>query len=522
MSEPSSIEGLSFVDGKTLPDEFRSFRRESIYFISSISFYPDSPDGTASDPLGVQRVLTLTPMAFFITDVMLNMDRAIKFEAIRGAFWQRKKVEPKKGKKGLFSMGSTKPVDSVLILLKVPTEVDCLFRFDISDGMTESEEFLRILKTLVLHDRKVRQAKKVASVDSLLDDPPSQGTFEIVQLEAQDDINTRRSAEVASNYQPPAVVLKRNEEKKKMLEQLEIVSREALTLNKQVTDLRETVEKRQTELKLLESRYGVDLSSLRTQKEQLAKMQLTRHKQNTNMEIELVRLQADVSRCREQLDQEREHFDSLVTKRISKSNDDVFQQQQKMMTLRQKAQIREAAKANEQLSAIVSELAVEAAYSSDAALSQLTGRTKEAEDRVNEAVNGWCQEMYASNKLEKFLNAVNLEIAKVSQQISERNDEKNKVLQQRADRLKAFQKATAASMMLSDSNSDGNNSFGSTAANIAQSFATPPSAPRAMSSEAVGDDNANNSKSAFDDDLLGSSNKQSSTANPTVDPLEDL
>jgi chromosome segregation ATPase len=411
------IEGVEVLDPEGLKKtDFERFRNDELYFIAYVMFYRD----TAGSAKPEQRVMALTPFALFITDLDGTMDRATRYEDISEILQQRRVT------KKLF--GSETHMHFVL---KVPREIDWHISFDISKADAISKKFADVMGLVWAH--KMREMSQYEDEE---DDAANDGKknkkkkikLRFTDVDASDDISNKVSKDAAEDYVPPEEIKRRNREQQQMLDRMEEVSGEIVTLQKQIEDARSSCSARQEELKQLEGKYGVELSELRSQKQSLQHRQVTMHKQITNGEIELVKLQADVARYREQLDEERANYASLVEKRLSSAGDEVSQKQHDMMSLRQKAQQKELNKAQEKGSALKQSLSVKPRYEGAPALVQ---KAEGLERKIDEAVEAWTKDMESSNKIEKFLDAINAEISRVSNQISEKNDEKQSLIEKR-------------------------------------------------------------------------------------------
>lgn len=423
MSAPKAppIEGVEALDPESLRGtDFARFRNDELYFIEYVMFYRNTAGSSvASKP--EQRVLALTPFALFITDLDGTMDRATRYEDINDILHQRKV------NKKLF--GSETHMHYVL---KVPREIDWHISFDISKGDAHSKKFTEVLGA-------VWASKKHLGEDEEGDEPlaasPSgekkkkkKSKLRFTEVEASVDICTKINSDAAEDYVPPEEIKRRNREQQQMLDRIDEVSGEIVNLQKQIEDARGSFMIRQEELKELEGKYGVELSELRTQKLALQKRQVAMHKQITNGEIELVKLQADVARFREQLDEERTNYNSLVEKRLSSAGDEVSQKQHEMMSLRQKAQQKELSKTVAKAQSLKEEVSVKPRYEGPPALVQ---KAEALEHKIDEAIELWTKDMEASNKIEKFLDAINAEVTRLSNQISEKNEEKQALIDRR-------------------------------------------------------------------------------------------
>lgn len=502
--EVPEIEGVKTIDPSTLKGtDFDRFRNDDLYFIDFVTYYPvDGADPDAGRP--VERVLAITPFALFITDLEGNMDRATRFEDIQEVFHQKKITKKFFGSETAHHM-----------VLRVPKEADWHISFDITkSGDAKTKELLTTLSAVWVY--KVNLLTSAMDTLSALQGGanPSNPSgkkrkLNVTEVESSVDITAKMSREVSREYVPPEEIKRRNREQQMMADRIEQATTEAITLQKQIEDVRQCCLERQQELRHLEGKYGVDHSQLRSQKQLLQQRQAAMHKQVTNGEIELVKLQADVARLREQLDEERANYDQIVNQRVSSAGDTVGQKQHEMMLLRQKAQQKEIAKALAKHQALVDFLAVPPKYEGPPALIQ---RAEAAESRINDLSTKWCQEMESSNKIDKFLDAINAEITRVSSLISEKNEEKAVLIAKR----EAFQNAAAQ-----------------------QQASVSASGPAAKDPLLLDDDFANNSSVVAalptsnrslpddDDDLLGSTPAQPKLPDSvhnagSADPLDDL
>lgn len=415
------IEGVEPLDPEGLKKtDFERFRNDELYFISYVLFYRDTA-GSSASAKPEQRVLALTPFALFITDLDGTMDRATRYEDISEILQQRKV------NKKLF--GSETHMHFVL---KVPREIDWHISFDISKADASSKKFVEVMSLVWAHKMKEISQYDDDEDESNVDDgkksKKKKFKLRFTDVDVNEDISSKVSKDAAEDYVPPEEIKRRNREQQQMLDRMEEVSGEIVTLQKQIEDARSSCSARQGELAQLEGKYGIELSELRGQKQALQQRQVAMHKQITNGEIELVKLQADVARYREQLDEERANYAALVEKRLSSAGDEVSQKQHDMMSLRQKAQQKELNKAQEKGTALKQILSVKPGYEGASALVQ---KAVMLEAKIDEAVDAWTKDMESSNKIEKFLDAINAEISRVSNQISEKNDEKQSLLEKR-------------------------------------------------------------------------------------------
>ena len=403
--KPKPIEGLSLLDPTKLAADFRRFRHDDLYFISTCLFHP--PGGKP-----VPRIIAMTPVAMFVTDANGKMDRASRFEAISEATEQSVTI------KKLFGSENRRN-----ILLRVPKEIDCQVSFDMTIP-AEAESAANCLQIL----KKIVEDK-------------TKKPFPINEMEQGKDIAALRNDSAAAGYLSPQEILKQNKDRQLLAEQLDGCTSEVLDLKRQILESKKQVEDKSKELKLLESSVGVDLSVLRKQKQQLQHRQVMIHKKLTMDEIELVKQQADCTRLREQLDEERQNYEKLVKQKLSSAGNNASQQQNEMMQLRQKAQQREIAKATSKLTTAKEVLAVFPSYSGPDAL-VLTAI--DLEKRVAESVEKWERDMETSNKIDKFLDALNAEVSRISYYLGEKNQQKQAVLREREQQRAKLVKPAAA------------------------------------------------------------------------------
>jgi hypothetical protein len=393
--KPKLIEGLTLLDPAKLAGDFRRFRNDDLYFIATCLFHP--PGGAKPIP----RIIAMTPVAFFVTDPTGKMDRASRYEGVTEAYEQTIMS------KSIFG-GTTKRN----ILLRVPKEVDCQISFDLGQPQEQeaASSCLQILKKIV--------------------EDKTKKPFNISEIDAGKDISTIRNDTAASGYMSPEDILRQNKERKIIEEKLNQCAAEAVDVKRQIAQIYKDIDAKSKELKQLESVVGVDLSVLRKEKAELQKQQVNIHKKLTLDGIDLVKQQADCTRLREQLDEERQNYDKLVKQRLTSAGTSASQQQNEMMQLRQKAQQREIAKASAKLTAAKEALAAPPMYSGPEAL---VANARDLETKVMEALEKWERDMESSNKIDKFLDALNAEISRISYHIAEKNQQKQQLLQQRDD-----------------------------------------------------------------------------------------
>lgn len=493
---PPQIEGLKVIDAETLRDsDFSRFHNDNLYFIDFVTFIPTPTDNdlakTTLKP--IDRVLALTPAALFVTNFDGALDRATRYDDVTEIFVQKKIT------KRLFGSDTW-----MHLVLKVPTEVDWHIAFEISKDFPESR--VTDLTDAIGKLWKYHTERRAAEEGTIEEDVKS--ALPVHQLADGADISDKIAKTANADYVPPEEIRRRNNEERMFKQRIDTVSQEVLQLQRQVEDMRASAVAKQKELKELEAKYGVDLSQLRNQKQLLLQRQSQLSKQVTNSEMELGKMQGEVQRLREQLDEERSNYETLVKQQIDQAGSQQDEQQHQMMLLRQKAQKKEIARVAEKYQSVLDQLtAHQPKYDGSAALVQLA---QELESKIQSQLIEWNQKVTSSNKIEKFLDAVNAEIARTSGLIADANDAKDALVSQRQGPPPSqSQQHTSSASLLDDDFLVPNTSV----------TALPPSS---RSLPDVSDD-------IYDmDDILASppSQQPSKSAPPAasshVDPLDDL
>lgn len=396
--EKEKIEGLDLIAPASLGPEFRRFRHDDLYFINVVQYFP-------RDAKPQPRCVALTPVAFFITDVNGNMDRATRCELLSEAFYQIQTIKK--------LIGSEQQVHFVI---KIPKEYDVHFAFEKEKDNKAAMKFTEVLQKLCTH----RQRRP----------------FNVTVIPPEAKFADYYNAEAPKGFMSPQEIIRANNERKLQQEQIQLTMNEIVKLEKQLETLKKATAQKQELLSQLESAVGVDNSALRSEKQRLADEHVAEHRQHTMLEIDMVKLNADILRAQEQLSEQKANRERLVQERIQEADSSAVNQQNEMMLLRQKSQKREIDKSTVKLDNLRAKLATPCEYSGP---ENLVTRVKELEAKVDQAVQRWEREMDSANKVDKFLDTINIEIEKVGRTVGELHDEKARLLRAREDALKAAQ-----------------------------------------------------------------------------------
>lgn len=493
--------GLPLIDSRTLQKDFVRFKNDALYFISNITYVPSDDEVKPDEPKGNRnRILAVTPQALFVCDAVGTMDRAVRLEALDGVVWEKRTV------KHMFSKE-----EQIFICIKCPAEFDILCIFEGNKDPTNLgmfKNFARVLEIGVPYKKK--KSKNV----------PGSTTFVTTELQPGAKIEEQVKKDRPSDYLSPKDIIAQNQARQRLIELLEALNRESVDLYERSTRLHQSTADKYKELAALEGAVSGDVNTHRQRREDLQKRHQAMHKEQVALEVELMRLQAEINTESVHLQEERENADQLVKDSLSAASSETDKKMQDDEALRKRANARELDKALKHLASLKAKIAIRP---------QCTGpqhvltRVDELENKIAEAAAKWEKEMETANKLEGFFDAAISDLTLLNEQITMLLERKSTAIRERNEKQQALMAPKAVSKPVAQAATtsfDDDDLLGGPAPNAAPAARGAPVAS-IVDDDLLGGPAPPQARGFDDDDLLGGPSNTTAAA-PIAAAGDDL
>ncbi len=390
----SPIPGLDLVKPADLHVDFKKFRHDDLFFIAHCTFYPPKEKPT-------QRVVALTPQAFFICDVNGKMDRATRVEQLSDVIIQ--------------TIQWTKFLSTVMthhFIVKIPSEFDIYFSIEADKKNPEA--------TLVL-------AEILEKVVTFRSGKPS---FTRKILPANEKIADYYVTERPAGFLSPQEILKQNQQRQEIVDKTEAANKETMALMAERDILRTEVQERGAALRALEAAMGVDLADLHRKKDELTHTHVALHRDHTSLSIEVARIEAEANQMKEKLKEEQSKFQELVEEGIEAAGSNNTAKENEVLQLRKKSHQRELTAAQTKLEAMKAKAKIIPQYNCAEALA---ARAEKIETEIANALAKLEREFTNADKMTKFYETMNAELERIGNTVAEKNVEKQRLLEERAE-----------------------------------------------------------------------------------------
>lgn len=370
-AEPPQIPGAEPVDPAKLPAEFKKFRKDILFFIDTVAYFPnDEMKKPTADRKAVPRVLALTPQAIFVCDTRGIMDRATKVDLIKELYYDTQTV------KKLFS--TTTPSR---VLFKIPEEYDIVVSFEGDDvGAAKAKRFCDVFA-------RVCEYKTFAPVPWR-------------KLDGGERLDDIYHGEPPTHFISPQQIMALNQLRRDFESRVEACKEEYYTVENKLKGVRARVQDKKKEHAAIESSVGSDIATLQKLVEQTRQRKAESQRRVTAAEMELVKTLSDIESLRAQLSEERVNFDTMVQAKVDAGDSPDIQEQVEMKNTLKRSQGRELEKATNVLAAAKAKFARPTYNSAPGPLAQ---RANELEDKIRAAVDRWERDTSADIKMHQKL-----------------------------------------------------------------------------------------------------------------------
>ncbi|KEG11565.1 hypothetical protein DQ04_02481000 [Trypanosoma grayi] len=376
------ISGLSFLDESKLHPDFRRLKGNQMYFVDRCVYF--ERNGMS----GENRIIALTPTAFFVLDFNGTMDRGTAYEQV-GDIYQKKA----KGKLLSFIASENH------LLLKVPSEIDCHVCFLNPGTLHKCTEVLQ----------RVLGAQRGVAV-AVKDVPPEKGIeFYCNDKRPEGYYTLREVAEVMRQRSILETYISEGQ-------------RQVMALLQEIEVAKQQVASREEEVEALKKK-GIDEKSIRRRKASVEEKQMQLHQKVSAKQEENERVLERVRTLKDDLEAARNNMGALVEEGIAAVMAKVSKQDDETVALRRRVQQKERVAAEEEIMKYKRELF--------AAHGGGNAATRALEAKVSTAFAELEKELEEVFRLEKFITTVNGEIRVHSDQIASLNSEKQGLINAR-------------------------------------------------------------------------------------------